>query len=252
MNDSSPLDFIGDVHGCIDELTALLAKLGYNPSGGGSIRHSAGRRAFFLGDLVNRGPDARAVLRLVMTMVASGDALAVPGNHDDVLRRQLAEAYEDPDGVVDGLAQVRAEPASFQRQVVDFFASLPAYRLLDDGRVVAAHAGLPEALQGLDTPGARHFAVYGQRVADADGRTVRDQWARDYSGARRVVHGHLPAEDPAWVNGTLGIDTGCVYGGRLTALRYPELDLVAVPAARVYFESRRTPALRAAAQSYRY
>ena len=244
-------DFIGDVHGCIDELLALLTKLGY-VADGGSMRHPEGRSAFFLGDLVNRGPDAVAVLQLVIAMVEAGDALCTPGNHDDVVRRQLAEGFQDPDGIVDGMQQVRAAGSDFERRVIDFLASLPVYHILDDDGLVAAHAGLPEALQGLDTPEARRFAVYGQRIVGADGRTVRDQWARDYRGARKVVHGHLPVEQVLWVNGTLDLDSGCVYGGRLTALRYPELELVAVPAARVYFEGRRTAALRAAADKYAY
>jgi diadenosine tetraphosphatase ApaH/serine/threonine PP2A family protein phosphatase len=244
-NDRGPFDFVGDIHGCINELTALLTKLGYEPFAGNSMSHPDGRRAVFLGDLVNRGPDSPRVLSLVMSMVASGDALAVLGNHDDVLRRQLSEAYEDPDGVVDGLRQVRRESENFQQDVTDYLEATPTSLLLDGGSIVAAHAGLPEHLQGLDTGEARHFAVMGERPD-------RDRWKREYRGARKVVHGHVPAPDVAWVNGTLDIDTGCVYGGRLTALRYPELEIVAVPAAEVYFEYRRTPELRAAAELYRY
>jgi protein phosphatase len=237
-------DFIGDVHGCIDELTALLTKMGYVVAGA-SMRHPEGRTAFFLGDLVNRGPDAVGVLKLVMAMVAAGDAEAVPGNHDDVTRRQLADGYEDPEGVVDGMQQIRAAGPEFEQRVIGFFTSLAPSRILDDGRLVAAHAGLPEALQGSEHQDARRFAIYGERPD-------RDRWAREYRGARKVVHGHVPVEDVLWVNGTVDIDTGCVYGGRLTALRYPELEVVAVPAARVYFEGRRTPELRAAAEAYRY
>ena len=241
-NDNGRFDFIGDVHGCIDELTALLAKLGYDAT----LHHPQGRRAFFLGDLVNRGPDAPGVLRLVMAMVASGHALCVPGNHDVFLREALTGGTpEDPDSTATSLEQLADESPAFKQSIVDFIAGLPAHRILDNGRLVAAHAGLPQALQGLDTAEEHQFAVFGQRPD-------REAWAREYSGARKVVHGHVPTAEPRWLNGTLDIDTGCVYGGRLTALRYPELELVAVPAARVYFESRRTPELRAAAQAYSY
>jgi diadenosine tetraphosphatase ApaH/serine/threonine PP2A family protein phosphatase len=243
--DPERFDFIGDVHGCIDELTALLTKLGYEPFAGNSMSHPDGRRAFFLGDLSNRGPDTPGVLGLAMAMLASGDALAVPGNHDIFLLQALTGRVPgDPDAVQSSLMQLGDHDA-LKQDVVAFIESLPVHQLLDNGSLVAAHAGLPEALQGLDTPEARHFAVFGERPD-------RDKWARDYRGARKVVHGHLPTEQPQWLNGTLDIDTGCVYGGRLTALRYPELELVAVPAAEVYFESRRTPALRAAAQAYSY
>jgi diadenosine tetraphosphatase ApaH/serine/threonine PP2A family protein phosphatase len=64
---------------------------------------------------------------------------------------------------------------------------------------------------------------------------VRYPWANDYTGRATVVYGHTPVRTPTWVNNTICIDTGCVFGGALTALRYPERELVAVPAEREYF-----------------
>ena len=245
-NGNARFDFIGDVHGCIDELTALLTKLGYEPFAGNSMSHPDGRRAFFLGDLSNRGPDTPGVLGLAMAMLASGDALAVRGNHDIFLLEALTgQKPGDPDAVESSLKQLGDHDA-LKQDVAAFIESLPVYQLLDNDGLVAAHAGLPEALQGLDTPEARHFAVFGERPRPAtNGRVTTAARARSCTVTYRSIRSQ-------WLNGTLDIDTGCVYGGRLTALRYPELELVAVPAAEVYFESRRTPALRAAAQAYSY
>lgn len=87
--DPGPFDIIGDVHGCRSELTELLIRLGYTRSDA-AWSHPEGRRAVFLGDLVDRGPDSPGVLGLVMDMVASGNALCVQGNHDNKLERKLA------------------------------------------------------------------------------------------------------------------------------------------------------------------
>jgi diadenosine tetraphosphatase ApaH/serine/threonine PP2A family protein phosphatase len=244
-NDNARFDFIGDVHGCFDELTDLLTKLGYELFAGNSMSHPEGRRAFFLGDLANRGPDTPRVLSLAMAMLASGDAMAVLGNHDAFLLEALKGGTpDDPEAAATSVRQI-GDNEVLKQDVIAFLESLPPFEILDGSSLVAAHAGLPEALQGQETPEATHFAIYGERPD-------RDKWAREYRGARKVIHGHVPVAQVQWLNGTLDIDTGCVYGGRLTALRYPELEVVAVPAAEVYFESRRTPELRAAAQAYSY
>src|SRR5215469_6716283 len=81
-NDQPPFDIIGDVHGCIDELCALLGRLGYTRSDSGEYSHPLGRRTVFVGDLVDRGPSSVAVLDLVLAMHAAWRALLVLGNHD--------------------------------------------------------------------------------------------------------------------------------------------------------------------------
>ncbi len=89
-HESGPFDVIGDVHGCRSELESLLGRLGYAIAGDGTDAvHPEGRRAVFVGDLVDRGPDSPGVLRLVMGMVAAGHAYAVPGNHENKLVRAL-------------------------------------------------------------------------------------------------------------------------------------------------------------------
>jgi protein phosphatase len=237
-----PFDLIGDVHGCFDELLALLGSLGYTfQSGAGTaellVRPPEGRKAIFVGDLVDRGPKIPAVLRLVMHMVAASTALCVAGNHDDKLLRKLkGRDLRVSSGMAASLAQLAAEPPEFTGQVRAFLDRLPTHVLLDEGKLVVAHAGLKEELQGGSSAQVRSFALFGDTTGenDAYGLPVRRDWAANYRGRARVVYGHTPVAEPVWVNGTINIDTGCVFGGRLTALRYPELVLVSVPAARQY------------------
>jgi protein phosphatase len=241
--DHGPFDIVGDVHGCRDELVALLTDLGYAVAPDGSdALPPEGRRAVFLGDLVDRGPDSAGVLRLVMGMVERGHALAVPGNHEAKLERALSGRKATVGhGLAETLDQVAAAGPEFAARVRTFLGGLVSHLVLDDGRLVVAHAGLREDLQGRASGAVRAFALYGDTSGekDEDGFPVRRDWGRVYRGRAMVVYGHTPVAEPEWVNRTLCIDTGCVFGGRLTALRYPERELVSVPAARTYTEPPR-------------
>jgi protein phosphatase len=240
--DHGPFDIIGDVHGCFDELHALLTKLGYEISAGnGSVQghHPEGRKAVFLGDLVDRGPKVPDVLKLVMGMTASGAALAVPGNHDSKLMRKLrGRDVRITHGLAESLQQLEQESPEFREQVADFIDGLVSHYVLDDGRLVVAHAGLKEELQGRGSGKVRDFALYGETTGETDefGLPVRYNWAAEYRGKATVVYGHTPVPEPEWLNGTICIDTGCVFGGKLTALRYPEKELISVPALQTYYE----------------
>ena len=326
--ETGPFDIIGDVHGCYDELVALLTQLGYavtpepiadardlgvrvtpppyplpfgrggagqaqlsdreqevnqlpeNQSSGspspegegvggwgaplndspGSLkepRASSGekpekqgqRKVIFVGDLVDRGPASPQVLRLVMSMVQSDAALCVPGNHDIKLLRHLSgKKVTANHGLAETLAQLEGEPAGFLGQVRQFLDGLVSHYVLDGGRLVVAHAGLPEAMQGRGSGAVRAFALFGETTGETDefGLPVRYEWARDYRGRALVVYGHTPVPDPEWLNNTIDLDTGCVFGGRLTALRYPERELVSVPAFHTYYEPARPLNYRAA------
>ena len=230
-----PFDIIGDVHGCFDELVALLEKLGYNvggPPGRPTAHHPEGRRAVFVGDLVDRGPNSPGVLRLVMAMVADAAALCVPGNHDSKLVRKLkGRDVQITHGLAETLAQLAGEPDDFKRSVLEFLDGLVSHYVLDDGRLVVAHAGLKQELQGRASGQVREFALYGETTGETDefGLPVRHNWADDYRGSATVVYGHTPVPAAEWLNRTICIDTGCVFGGKLTALRYPEKELVHVP-----------------------
>ncbi|MGI4834777.1 MAG: polynucleotide kinase-phosphatase, partial [Janthinobacterium lividum] len=258
QEETGPFDLIGDVHGCYDELLALLGDLGYQVEAepvadgrdlGIRVTPPAGRRAIFLGDLVDRGPASPQVLRLVMSMVRSGAALCVPGNHDIKLLRHLnGKKVTANHGLAETLTQLAGESDSFKGQVRQFLDGLVSHYVLDGGKLVVAHAGLTEAMQGRGSGAVRAFALFGETTGETDefGLPVRYEWAREYRGRAMVVFGHTPVPDAEWLNNTIDIDTGCVFGGRLTALRYPERELVAVPAARVYCEPARPLNYRAA------
>jgi len=239
---TGPFDIIGDVHGCRPELEQLLTDLGYRLTRDALGRpvdaaHPA-RRAVFVGDLVDRGPDSPGVLRLVMGMVAAGNAYCVPGNHEDKLLRALqGRNVKVSHGLETTLAQLEEETPEFRAEVATFIDGLISHYVFDSGKLVVAHAGLVERMHGRASGRVRSFCLYGETTGETDefGLPVRYPWANEYRGRATVVYGHTPTPEPEWINNTICLDTGCVFGGSLTALRYPERELVAVPAAREYY-----------------
>ena len=258
QHEHGPFDIIGDVHGCFDELVILLEHLGYEvetraDADGGtgfSVTHPNGRKVVFLGDLVDRGPGVAKVLKLVMTMVADGVALCVAGNHESKLNRKLqGRNVQVSHGLAESLAQLELESPAFRQRAAEFLDGLISHYVLDGGDLVVAHAGIKAEYQGRASTRVRDFCLYGETTGETDdfGLPVRVNWAASYRGRATVVYGHTAIMEPAWLNNTMNIDTGCVFGGNLTALRYPEKELVSVPAARVYYEPERP--LPEAAQS---
>lgn len=250
-DETGPFDIVGDVHGCIDELKELLSKLGYeinqveaNDSNFGfEVIAPENRKAIFVGDLVDRGPDSPSVLRLVMSMVNSGVAYCVPGNHDYKLQKYLTgKNVQLQHGLEITVQQLENESSEFRKTVEQFIYGLVSHYVFDDGRLVVAHAGLKEEMQGRGSAEVRHFCMYGETTGETDefGLPVRYDWAKEYRGKAKVVYGHTPVPKAAWFNKTIDIDTGCVFGGKLTALRYPEDELVSVDAKQIYCESKRS------------
>ncbi|TJZ49730.1 polynucleotide kinase-phosphatase [Streptomyces piniterrae] len=241
---TGPFDIVGDIHGCRSELETLLGRLGYalvRDELGRAVdaAHPEGRTAVFVGDLVDRGPDSPGVLRLVMGMVGAGHALCVPGNHENKLGRYLkGRKVQHTHGLAETTEQLDREDDAFRAEVGDFIQGLVSHYVLDGGGLVVCHAGLPEKYHGRTSGRVRSFALYGDTTGETDefGLPVRYPWAEDYRGRAAVVYGHTPTPRANWLNNTICLDTGCVFGGTMTALRWPERELVDVPAERVWYE----------------
>ncbi|MEV0277434.1 polynucleotide kinase-phosphatase [Streptomyces sp. NPDC050610] len=244
---TGPFDIIGDIHGCRSELETLLGKLGYAVERDGAGRpvdaaHPDGRTAVFVGDLVDRGPDSPGVLRLVMGMVAAGHALCVPGNHENKLGRYLkGRKVQHTHGLAETVEQLEKEDDAFVAEVRSFIESLVSHYVLDGGGLVVCHAGLPEKYHGRTSGRVRSHALYGDTTGETDefGLPVRYPWAEEYRGRAVVVYGHTPVPNTSWINNTICLDTGAVFGGKMTALRWPERELVDVPAEQVWYEPAR-------------
>lgn len=237
-----PFDLIGDIHGCYEELKMLLGKLGYRRLFD-YYTHPAGRKAVFLGDLTDRGPRSLDSFRLVKAMVDSGNALYVPGNHCRKLSRYLeGRNIKISHGLEKTVEEIKRLPENereyFREEFLQLYQEAPPYLILDCGRLVVSHGGIKEDMIGKVTERVKNFCFFGDATGEVteDGLPVRRDWAREYRGEALVVYGHTPVTEPVFVHNTIDIDQGCVMGGRLTALRYPEREIVQVPALACYYQ----------------
>ena len=247
---NGPFDIIGDIHGCYDETVELMEKLGYTiqtvaddgHNFGLEVTHPDNRQIIFVGDLVDRGSKIPEVLKLVMSMVHNQTAYCVAGNHENKLKKKLnGKNVKLNHGLAETMEQLNQESPEFIIQVKDFLHSLISHYVFDDGKLVVAHAGIKEEMQGRGSAVVRGFCMYGETTGEIDefGFPIRYDWASDYRGKAKVIYGHTPVVNAEWLNRTIDVDTGCVFGGKLTALRYPEEELVSLPAKEVYYESIR-------------
>jgi protein phosphatase len=247
--ETGPFDIIGDVHGCARELEKLLEKLGYRvktrgPRGARRTRlsHKDNRKIIFVGDLVDRGPWSMDVLRLAMQAEEDGIARCVIGNHDDKFLRWLkGRDVTINKSLQTSIDESRNEKPKFLEEARHYLESLPSHLILDEGRLIVAHAGLPERYHGIESRTSRAFAMFGETTGQTDdlGFPVRLDWARNYTGQAVVVHGHVAGRKVRHKNNVWCLDTGCCYGGKLTALRWPEQDIVQVKAKKAWFEHPR-------------
>jgi len=235
---SGPFDVIGDVHGCLVELESMLAQLGYvQAEGAPTYRHPDGRTAIFVGDLISRGPSSLATLAIVRAMVAHGSALSVKGNHEtDLLSAMQGQEINLHNGLQPTLDQVAQLPAEEQEQILAFIDQLPFHLLLDEGKLAVAHGGIKANMQGRESADIESFNLYAESGGPSNhwGMEIKPTWALEYEGNATVVHGHLPVKTATWTKQVLNLDTGCVYGGHLSAFRYPEREIVTVKADQEY------------------
>ncbi len=237
-----PFDIIGDIHGCLEELKMLLDKLGYQPVGDSYI-HPQGRILIFLGDLTDRGPYNVGVLKLVLSLYESGRALYVPGNHCNKLAQFLNGTPVTPSyGLELTIQELQTLPHDEREELAARFLRLfresSPYLMLDNNRLLVAHAGLPKHFHGRLSKKIRAFTLYGDvdGKLDENGFPIRQDWAQKYDGRPLVAYGHTPTVAASFVNNSVNLDQGCVFGGSLSALRYPERELVSVPALKIHWD----------------
>lgn len=227
-----PFDIIGDVHGCAKELESLLEKLGWQQDADGCYQHvDSNRMVVFVGDLVDRGPDTPKVLQIAMDLLEKKRAFWVLGNHDDKLRRWLkGNKVKLSHGIQETIDQLEAYSQEFHQKIFETLDSLPSYIVFNDDQLIIAHAGLKEKFHFQMTEGAHKFALFGQPTGKYDdhGYPIRYPWEQDYQGKATVIFGHVIVDEVQNINNCIDIDTGCVFGGKLTAYRWPEQEIVQV------------------------
>lgn len=251
-NDHGPFDIVGDVHGCAEELMELLESMGHAESGWEAVEptsyhlhvraHAEGRRVVLLGDLVDRGPHNLAAMLIARRLEDLG-GLNVQGNHDSKIARWLlGRNVRIGDGQKPTIGEFANMDEHSKRQWGEWMLGIEEHYVLDGGRLIVAHAGMDEANAGRKTKGASAFALYGKPSPcggmDEDGYPLAEDWAQNYRGEAVVVHGHVVREQPRELNRVVAIDTGCVFGGSLTAYRWPEREFVSVPARRTWWRRK--------------
>ncbi|MFT4412477.1 bis(5'-nucleosyl)-tetraphosphatase PrpE [Fredinandcohnia humi] len=239
------LDIIGDIHGCFDEFEALTKKLGYTWINGLPI-HNEKRQLAFVGDLTDRGPHSLKVIDVVYKLVIQEkNAHYVPGNHCNKLYRflvgnkvQVTHGLETTVEEFEALDHINKEKV--RNQFINLYEQAPLYHQLDEGNVVIAHAGIRQDYIGRSDKKVKTFVLYGDITGknNLDGTPERRDWAKKYTGSAWIVYGHTPVKEPRTINNTINIDTGAVFGGKLTALRYPEIETVSVPSSMPYVEEK--------------
>lgn len=234
------IDFVGDVHGCFEELAEGLQKLGYQERKG-SYFHPDQRKLLFLGDMMSRGPYSLKVMRLVMNLVKQGIAYAIDGNHNwkitrFLLGRNVKMAHGD-ERFAEELKDYEKNNGNekterLKQEMNEFLLSCPShYIITDQGKelAVAVHAGIRDQDIGKDSDKIRSFTRYGDTDGlDERGKPIRKDWTIYHKRDILIIYGHDPRPEPTVIRKTINIDQICVFGGRLTFLRFPEMEIVQV------------------------
>ncbi|WP_374717553.1 bis(5'-nucleosyl)-tetraphosphatase PrpE [Neobacillus sp.] len=239
------IDIIGDIHGCFQELKELTSLLGYSWDKGVPL-HPENRVLGFVGDLTDRGPQSLRVIEVVWKLVIEYKrAYYTPGNHCNKLYRfflgnnvQITHGLETTVAEYESLSKQERE--SIRKKFMTLYEQAPLYLVLDNNKLVIAHAGIKQELIGMNNEKVKKFVLYGDITGEKhpDGSPVRRDWAKTYYGDYIIVYGHTPVKQPRIINNTYNIDTGAVFGGSLTALRYPEMQIVSVPSTMPYIEEK--------------
>jgi protein phosphatase len=238
------IDIVGDIHGCFEEFKQLTNDLGYMWKDHLPV-HPEKRILGFVGDLTDRGPHSLQVIETVWSLWKKKLAIYVPGNHCNKLYRyfignkvQLLHGLETTAEELSALSG--KEKSRYKSMFIELYEQSPLYQVLDDKKLVIAHAGIRAEDIGKMNAKVKTFVLYGDITGEKnpDGTPVRRDWAKQYKGEAWIVYGHTPVEEPRFIGKTVNLDTGAVFGGRLTALRYPEMETYSVPSSMPYFPEK--------------
>ncbi|MGW8957420.1 polynucleotide kinase-phosphatase [Paenibacillus sp. NPDC055715] len=251
------IDIIGDIHGCYREMMEVIDQLGYTEDAEGLYRHFDGRKLVSVGDVMSRGPESLQAMCFWKKQVDAGLAYMIDSNHgwkigryldgrkvtlshgDERFAMELTQ-YEHKAGK-EAAEQLRSE-------LRDFLLAAPSHLIFGrDGlrNVVVAHAGIKDHYIGKQSARISDYCRYGDtEEQDANGKPIRKDWFVEHESGEIVVWGHDPRPQPTIVNQTVNIDQGVVFGGMLTAYRYPEKEFISVPAYENYANDSDSPLVR--------
>ncbi|MFE4893780.1 polynucleotide kinase-phosphatase [Peribacillus butanolivorans] len=239
------IDIIGDIHGCYMEMILVLEKLGYQKNEEGLYLHPEGRKFVSIGDVMSRGPESLKTMLFFYEHVQKDVAYMIDSNHGWKIARWLGgrdvtlnhgdekveeefKAYEEEYG---------SEKAEETKQSLkEFLLQAPSHYVFTKNNVqtlVCVHAGIKDAFIGKQSEAVRDFCRYGDTNGfDEKGKPVRKDWYVSHKKSSLIVWGHDPKPQPLLINNTINIDQGVVFGGALTAFRYPEGEFISVQASQ--------------------
>lgn len=241
------IDFIGDIHGCFEEFIEILIKLGYAENGEGYFIHPEGRRILSLGDVMSRGPRSLETLQFFQKHVAAGLAFMIDSNHGWKIARWLdgknVTLTHGDENVATEFEEYEAKFGNeatllLKEQIKDLLLGAKSHYILQKNGVnvaVAVHAGIRDHYIGKQSQRISDFCRYGDTDGhDENGKPIRKDWTSGHKSSELILWGHEPKPQPLMVNNTLNIDQGVVFGGNLTAYRYPERKIFSVKAKADY------------------
>ncbi|WP_342471744.1 AAA family ATPase [Metasolibacillus sp. FSL H7-0170] len=256
------VDIIGDIHGCYDEMMALIKKLGYIEENG-LYKHPEGRKLISVGDIMSRGPKSLATMQFWLRQIESGLSYMTDSNHGWKIARwldgksvQLAHGDEMVEQEMQHFEQQHGanDTAQLKERLAKMLLHAPShYIILENGigKAIVTHAGIKDHYIGKNSPRIRDFCRYGDVIGTSDtGRPIRADWYTNHQTSELIIWGHEPKLKPLKINNTINIDQGVVFGGQLTALRYPEGTLEAVDAYENYAGEQQNPLLEAAEKHF--
>lgn len=248
------IDIIGDIHACYEEFIELIEKLGYKKNKDDLYLHPQGRKILSLGDIMSRGPESLKTMMFFLNHIENGQAYMTDSNHgwkiarwldgrkvqlkhgDEKVEEEFIK-YEIQFGVV--------KTNELKQKIKELLMKAPShYILMENGvdTVVCTHAGIKDEYIGKETPKIKNFCRYGDvEGMDETGKPIRKDWFSHHNNKLLIIWGHDPKPEPFVFNNTINIDQGVVFGGKLTAFRYPEREFIFLDATKDYSDKKSNP-----------